>query len=459
MNKAKETLIALIEEFDKRSEYIEAKIDRGIEENRKGLFNLRLVDSEGKSISCDKVHINQVSHEFKFGAPLFVIDQLDSEEKNTRYKEMFKKVFNYCVIPTYHKDVEPEPGRYRFDKDSEFIWRRPPMDTVVEFCRENNIRMKSHCLAYNSFNPAWFQEMSHREVNINMEEYMAAISERYKKDFEDMDVINEMFTIYKNGYLGNGCRDLDITDEKDHVAKMFQWAKRYFPHTKLFWNEGCFETLGSGNYKGPRSTYYMMVREQLEQRVPIEGIGIQYHLYATVGTTDGEINKYRGVVNPLRLMDALECYGDFKLPISISEMSVPCYFNEPECEELQAELTKRLFRLFFSQKYVDSIVWWNMCDKMAYEGESKFLTGLLREDLSPKPVFEMLDELINRTWHTELEASQGEKQNMEFVGFYGDYEVTFEHEGKAYRKVVKLHKENTGYNNRYIAPREVKVVV
>ncbi len=261
--KKKNILTALVDELDKHSAYIGGKIERGIEENRKGLFNIRLVDAKGNTLPCEGIHIRQTGHEFKFGLPLFVIDQLDTEEKNARYKELFKNTFNYAVVPMYHRDIEIEPGKYRFSKDSEFIWRRPPMDTVVEFCRENDIRMKAHCLAYNFFNPKWYADMSYRDININIKEYMSVISERYKKDIWDMDVIIEMFLIYKNCYIGNGARDLPVTDERDHIAKMFTWAKAYFPYTKLFWNEGLFETFGGGNYKGMRSIYYMMLREQL----------------------------------------------------------------------------------------------------------------------------------------------------------------------------------------------------
>lgn len=459
MGQAKSPLKVLIEEFDKHYDYTNAKIERGIEENRKGLFKIQILDSNGNPIECNNVVINQCSHEFKFGAPLFIIDQLDSDEKNEKYKEAFKKIFNYAVIPMYHKDVETEPGVYRFEEDSPFIWRRPPIDKVVNFCRENEIRMKAHCLVYNSFNPEWFQNMSNREINIDIDEYMAAISKRYSKDVLDMDVINEMFTIYKNCYVGNGCRDLPITDETDHVPKMYEWAKKYFPYTRLFWNEGSFETFGNDNYKGPRSIYYMMLNEQLKKNVPIEGIGMQYHLYATVGTDDDDIEGYCALCNPLRLMDALECYSDFKLPIHISEISVPSYSNDKENEELQAELTKRIYSLFFSSKNVDSLVWWNMCDNMAFKEESVFHTGILREDLSPKPVFDTLDELINHTWHTELNAATKSDGTLEFTGFYGDYDISFSYNGVEYMKKVSLTKENTGLDNRLIAPRVVAIKI
>ncbi len=457
MHQGKEMLQALINEFDKHADYIDGKIERGIEENRKGLFLIRIVDKNGKPVVCDNVRVNQVNHEFKFGAPLFVIDQLESYEKNEAYKNAFKKIFNYAVIPMYHRDVEPESEVYRFGEDSSFIWRRPPIDTVANFCRENNIGMKAHCLVYNSFNPEWFSGMSNRDININIDKYMKAVSERYSEDILDMDVINEMFSIYKNCYKGNGCRDLPITDETDHIQKMFNWAKKYFPFTKLFWNEGSFETFGNDIYKGPRSIYYMMLREAMAAGAQIEGIGMQYHLYATVGTEDDDLDGYKALVNPFRLLDALDCYSDFRLPIHISEISVPSYSNDEGNELLQAELAKRVYSLFFSSKNVQSLIWWNMCDNMAFKTESAFHTGLLREDLTEKPVYKTLDELINKIWHTEAVIATDNSGSAYFTGFFGDYEITFTQNGKTKTEKVSLTKENTGLDNRLLEPRAVIV--
>ncbi len=456
MQESETILKALIDEYDSHKEYIDGKIERGIEENRKGLFLLAFIDEDGSPVTVKDVKISQKSHEFKFGAPLFVIDQLDSDAENEEYKAKFKELFNYAVIPAYHKDVEPTEGNYRFDADSPFIWRRPPFDTVRNFCRENDLKMKLHCLVYNSFNPDFFKGMTNREININIEKYISEIGKRYGDDIVDMDVINEMFTIYKNCYVGNGCRDLPITDEADHISKMYLWAKRYFPNTHLFWNEGCFETFGNGSYKGKRSTYYMMLREQIEKRIPIEGIGMQYHLYATVGTSDGNLKEYKGVTNPLRLFDVLDCYSDFKLPIHISEISVPSYSNDKENELLQAELVKRVYRLFFSANNVESLIWWNFCDGMAFETESVFHTGLLRRDLSKKPAYDALYDLINKEWHTEYATSEA-MGTLEFSGFFGDYEAEFFVDGQKYTRYVGLYKENTGFDNRLGGPRAVKI--
>ncbi len=449
--------LRLLEELDKHSTYVNAKVARGIEENRKGLFRIKIRNKDGSEAECTNVRARQVSHEFKFGAPLFVLGQLDDEEQNKLYEERFKEICNYAVVPIYWKDLEPERGKFRYDESSSFIWRRPPLDRIFDFCRKNNIRTKAHCLAYNSFNPDWIKDLTLRELNIAMEERMQSLAERYSKELEDLDVMNEMFNVYKNCYkgCGNGMRDLALVDDADYISKMFIKAKQYFPHSVLMWNEGVEETFGRRNYKGPRSTYYMMLREQLEKGVPVEGIGIQYHLFMTDGT---DFENDAVLCNPLRLLDAIERYSDFRLPIQISEVSVPANADTAEAEALQAEIVKRLYPLFFSQKYMEGISWWNIADGMAYGDEGQHKAGLMHRDLSPKPAFKVISDLIHKEWCTDV-TFDNFKTVAEFTGFYGEYEISFVNAGKEYTKKVRLHKENTGYNNKTLLPRETVIEI
>ena len=48
---------------------------------------------------------------------------------------------------------------------------------------------------------------------------------------------------------------------------------------------------------------------------------------------------------------------------------------------------------------------------------------MLREDLSPKPVFRQLEGLINRRWRTEVEGRTDAGGSLRFRGFYGRYKI------------------------------------
>ena len=64
---------------------VEERIERDIERYRKGNFTLK---ADGP------VEVKQLSHDFTLGGNLFMLDQLETKEKNEKYKEYFKKCFN-----------------------------------------------------------------------------------------------------------------------------------------------------------------------------------------------------------------------------------------------------------------------------------------------------------------------------------------------------------------------------
>ena len=89
MNREKETE-KLINNFDKFSYYLNGKLERDIEENRKGQFVIKLKKEDGNPVENAVVMVKQLTHEFKFGASLFYLDQFKDEERRKKYKENFK---------------------------------------------------------------------------------------------------------------------------------------------------------------------------------------------------------------------------------------------------------------------------------------------------------------------------------------------------------------------------------
>ena len=441
---------SVLASMDRFGDIVEDKIARDTEENRKGNFSLRIVKKDGTVPENIKVSVKQTSHEFRFGAPPFLLHGLDTDAKNARYEEALTNIANYAIIPLYWDGLEPVEGAPRFAKDSPFVYRRPPLLDLAEFCRANQMRMKGHCLIYNSFQPDWIPS-DHRELRMRIDRRLEEIADVLGNEMEDADVINEMYTVYKNCYKGNGMRNLCITDDPDHEKWGFELARRHFPHMRLFWNEGIEESFGPVQYKGPRSLCYMMYEKALSQNVPLDGIGAQFHLYYD------EEKTLSHFCNPLRLFDFFDCYEKLGIPVQISEVSVPTWEENAKAEEIQGEILRRLYRIFFSRKSCEGISYWNLVDKTAYTGENRFLTGLLHNDLTPKHAYEVLSDLIHHEWHTEAVLGDGETKR--FRGYYGHYLVTIETGSEKIERTVRLYKEDTGYDNRLGDFRTKEIVI
>ena len=74
----------------------------------------------------------------------FMLDELETEEKNKKYKKCFAELFNMATLPFYWRDLEPEKDKQRYDKDSPKIYRRPATDLCIEFCEEHGIEPREH---------------------------------------------------------------------------------------------------------------------------------------------------------------------------------------------------------------------------------------------------------------------------------------------------------------------------
>ena len=96
-----------------------------------------------------------------------------------------------------------------------------------------------------------------------------------------------------------------------------------------------------------------------------------------------------------------------------------------------------------------------MADNTAYKDENVFHAGIIREDCSPKPVYKEIENMILNEWNTSFEAKVSEE--LRFSGFYGEYEIEIEYEGKKVTKTILLSKDNTGYDNRLIDFRKTDI--
>ena len=219
----------VLEKFDANQDWLEQRIQEGIEQNRKGNCILTVADDTGKPVSGAQLQITQKSHAFRFGANMFMLDELETDEKNEKYKKLFADVFNMGTLPFYWDTLEPERGKPRYAKDSPKVYRRPSPDLCIEFCRQHGIEPREHALAYEPFFPNWLKDASVEEIKTALEKRYAEIAERYADKIPTIEVTNEMD--WKAGKT-------QFYDEPDYVQWCFQMAEKYFPNNTLCVNEG-----------------------------------------------------------------------------------------------------------------------------------------------------------------------------------------------------------------------------
>lgn len=405
---------------------LEGRAADAIEKYRKGWCKLRFVDADGNPISGKKVTVNQTTHDFKYGANIFMLDEFQSPEDNATYRENFKKYFNLATVPFYWDGLEPTEGKPRFAKDSEKVYRRPAPELCVEYCEESGIDAKLHCLVYESFLPDWLPKSDMAAMEKLYEERFRQISERYAGRLFEFEVINELL-----GEAG-WTKQSVISEKRDIVEWAFKLARKYFPDDVLVFNEG--NPINAAARQDYRSTYFMMLENALLKGVEVDKVGLQHHEFcgATAKTADDYekiVKKGGKMFDPYELFKGLDIFAELGLPLELTEVTVPTFGETEEDEELQADLLEVLYTVCFGHPSVDTVVYWNVPDGYAYAAqgrnwnENQCRGGLWHHDLTPKKSAERLWELFNKKWHTDLELTTDENGYVEFRGFYGDYTV------------------------------------
>ena len=422
--------------FNEQKEVMDLRVKSGIELHRKGDATITFVAANGELPKEITLEVRQKSHEFKFGCNIFMLDELETEEKNAIYKEKFPECFNLATVPFYWSDLEPEQGKPRYAADSPKIYRRPSPDLCVNYCKEKGIEPKCHCLNYDNFTPDWVKDRTVTEHKALLEKRFREIAERYAKDIPSFEVTNETLQNTKKS---------KFFYEDDFVDWSFRMADRYFPNNKLIIND--YNIWWPETYNN-RHAYYMQIERLLRDGIKhLDSIGMQFHSFFPL---ENEPERAETVYNPEILYKLMDLYAKLNLPQQITEMTLPAYGGDEENEYVQAELVRNIYSIFFSHPAMEAIIYWNLVDGYAAwapqgdmtAGENKYFGGLLRFDMSEKPAYKTLKKLINEDWHTE-ETVKANGNTAKFRGFYGDYELIVHADGKTIPVDFKLSKEAT----------------
>lgn len=376
-----------------------------IDKYRKGDATILVVDENGNPIRNATVVIHQKTHEFKFGCNLFALHQLPSPELNKKYEDAFLKLFNFATIPFYWDGLEPVKDSLRFEIGSKPIWRRPPPDELVKWCESHDIMIKGHPLLYikSKFLPSWIPNNDPEGLRKLAEKRMEELAERYGSDVAVWDVVNEDVARLKNPKVWHAA-------PHDFLPWAFHRADALFPKsTTLLIND---ETKTSHD---STELYVQSVKELLKHNVRLDGIGIQFHMHNSKGFLKG--NFYP----PSQMHEAYQKLGVFNKPLWITEITI--HSDEPNGYENQAVIVEEIYKLWFSEPNMKGITWWNLGDGTAYGSENKSMGGILDSNMNPKPAFEVLDQLINHEWMTNLTLKTDKHGKVNFRGFHGKYTI------------------------------------
>lgn len=481
---------------------VQEKIDRDIEKNRKADAVLSFADGRPGT----EVRIEQVSHDFIFGAHIFNFDQLGTKERNDRYKSLYGTLFNSATIAFYWNAFEMQPGRLRFKGeywDTEEYWnkveepkmqphwRRPASDPVVEFCESRGIRLHGHTLVWGNRRwqyPNWIadelmtgeekakmaplvKEYASKDNTLRADEFTEAYERLSPKKLAGMlpdftkkiaDVQRRRIVEIAEYYQGR-IHSWDVVNEsaKDYaLGNLVEGEELCKSWYGLMPGEYDYKALKTAEEVFPESValnindYYRdgkgkayadQVKGLLARGCRIDIMGSQMHQLGAKGSRSA--SEGAEIETPQIVWDRLGSFGETGVPIHMSEVTIASPGNGKRDWAIQAVLTRNMFRLWFSVEPVMGITWWNVVDDCGAAGESS-TSGLFTRNMEPKTAYYALDELVNEEWKTRKTILLPESGTVRFRGFKGKYRVTWtDRFGQTQISEFYLKNDGDGFGN------------
>jgi endo-1,4-beta-xylanase len=409
-------------------EMILANADKDIEKYRKSDVIIEIVNKKGRPIKNTEININQTSSDFLFAANVTLITgdlggkipiehylfqpRLTTKEQEDEFKRKFADLFNCAAIPLYWNSVEPDAGKPDYTA----------VDRVLEWCKSQGIKVSGHPLVWTHGDnlPQWFRNLSVEEQRKALEKHVRDTVSRYKGKIDMWDVVNEA------AWAKNTLAGMTMLD---YTSLPFLWAKESDPNTLLAINDAHKIT------PSPEMELLMKILSDFNKNnVPYDIIGIQAHI--------DRMDRFRLE----EVVEMLKKYEQFGKTIHVTEFT-PCsdgstinnsWKQGKWTEEEQADYVAKFYKTCFSIPTVNSIGWWDTTDYSSWQTGG----GVLRADLTPKPVYDALKNLIHVEWRTKTQGKTDKKGSYSFRGFHGKYDVSIVFsDGKKVKKDIHVKKD------------------
>ena len=363
-----------------------AKALAKIEKHRKGDLTVKVVDSNDKPKPNVAVDVNMTNHAFNFGT--FVGHKLvdNDGQKDAAYHKSFNDNFNMATLPIYWQDWGWN------DKNSmEEGYRKS-----IKFAHETGIKWRAHPVIWpgEDYMPSRIlaqKDKPKKQRDMVLSHVKDVMNFVAPHDPIAIDLVNE---VRVNQYFKNN-------GNPDLVEEVFRLAHDIAPDVPLFVNDYAILNNGGLN-ESAIQFYHDWIKDMQRKNVPLGGIGFQGHFGA-------------GLTPPQRIMDILEGFAKYGLPLQITEFDVETYD-----EQAQAAYTRDILMAAFSQPALNAFIVWGW-----WEGDHwKKPAAMLREDWSEKPNFKAWRKAVYNDWWTREQGVTNSNGELSIRGFKGDYQIS-----------------------------------
>lgn len=274
--------------------------------------------------------------------------------------------------------IRPDEGTYNFT----------PGDKVIAFARAHKMKVRGHTLLWSEYNPAWLNDKRFDSAKLNslLREHIKKVMTHFAGQVFAWDVVNESFdangkvepSIWYDspgiGMSGQGTA---------YIEQAFRWARAADPKALLFYNDYDIEGIN------PKSdAVYAMVKDFKRRGVPIDGVGLQAHVF------DLAAKDLQSLSANIKRLVAL----GVQVHLTEFDVGLPTDANgnllDPATLAIQADIYRRVATACFQEPGCTALQTWGFTDKYTWIPEfTKHAKGAplpFDRNYAPKPAYQSL---------------------------------------------------------------------
>jgi endo-1,4-beta-xylanase len=353
-----------------------------IERIRQRDVRVRVVNGQNEPVPGVRVEVRQVRRTFPFGAAMG-----RAILGNPQFQEFFKDHFNYAVFENETKWYanERRPGQPDYAGP----------DAMLTWCQANGIPVRGHCVFWEpeKWQMRWVQPLTGDELRQTVERRLESVVTHFRGKFVSWDVDNE--TLHGDFFKARLGESI--------WPWMFKRARELDPDAKLFVNEFNILSVDKDFNEVQTDEYVAHTRWLIDQGAPIDGVGVQGHIWA-----EDILSK------PHVLKERLDKVAALNLPIWISEFDVA-----DDDEQSCADKLELVYRTAYSHPAVEGIVMWVVWAGNSWRGPT---AGIAHRDWTLNEAGKRYEALMSE-WSTKASGRSDAEGIFALRGFHGDYEV------------------------------------
>lgn len=405
-----------------------------IDTHRKGTIKIKILLPNQKLAANTPVRIKLKRHEFKFGA--VVKQSFSNSPYRAIHRENFLKYFN---ASGFGLALKPKRAGSIQEKLAETI--------TMPWFKEHTIYVRGHTLTwegkrfFSSENSGIFNDTSLSNEDKG-KKLVAAASKHFHHAIPKWDV--QCWDVSNEPIANNDINNL-LPNKNTHVYwfKLADSLRKIYgkKEVKLYQNDYQIISAISKKAASRPAQYRKILDDQIAQGAPIDGIGFQSRIKSGMITPDTIYNRLRG-------------FDRYNLPYQATEFEVrdneKTYVYTDEERKL---ITEYMMVMYLSHPKVDGFWHWTFADS----NPNQVLDyPLFNYDGTPKVTGLKWIELMEGFFNTDLTLTTDENGEVDFRGYYGDYEVKIDRKERQLVGLFDLERSKKTTSSISVFLNEVK---